>query len=104
MDEDPQQVWAKPHDAPALAQPEMSEGNWWYQYPNGQWIWWSAEKNAWVPVEVTRSAPTKWWVYALVVIAALTLIGSFIGAIISQLPELQEEIERQQDQINVLQV
>ena len=100
--DDPQQVWSKPHDAPASAQPQSSDGNWWYQYPNGQWIWWSAEKNAWVPVEVPRSTPTKWWVYALVIVAALVLIGSFLGAIISQVPEIRDEIERQQDQINVL--
>lgn len=118
MADDPRDVWSRPHGSPTstgdpapsaapadtpLAQRPMSDGNWWYQYPSGQWIWWSAEKNAWVPVEVTRSAPTRWWVYALVIIAALILIVSFIGAIISRLPELQEEIERQQqDQISVL--
>ena len=80
----------------------MAQGNWWYQYPNGQWVWFNSQTSSWQPVEVRHSAKTQWWVYAIVIVAVLVVVGTMIAAM-SQLPEVireQQEILEQQE-INV---
>jgi hypothetical protein len=99
--DDPQQIWSRPHGVAEPGQPQMSQGNWWYQYPTGQWIWWSAEKNEWVAVEPKRVVPTPWWVYALIVLAVLIVTVAIVTAV-SQVPELLEKQQRLENETNVL--
>ena len=119
MADDPRDVWSRPHgQAPASPgveappgpgatpeSPQMTHGNWWYQYPTGQWIRWSPERNEWVTVagdnrSTMQQIGTPWWVYALITIAILGVIAIITGIVVNW-EEIANETNRLQNEINV---
>ena len=73
---------------------EPSGGVWWYQYPDGTWVWWSASEARWVRIDPPRTAKTPAWVFLIVIVAALLWL--VFGAMIArELPDiLRDEIRR----------
>ena len=71
-----------------------SQGVWWYQYPDGTWVWWSAPEERWVRIDPPRTSKTPAWVFLVIVAAALFWIV-FGWMIVRELPDiLSEEIRR----------
>ncbi len=73
---------------------QASQGTWWYQYPDGTWVWWSTDESRWVRLEVPQTAPTPRWVWLLIAIAIVVTIVGGVAAVREFPDYLEQELER----------
>ena len=77
---------------------QRADGTWWYQYPDGTWVWWSKDESRWVRLEAPRVVRTPRWVWLLIALAVIVSIAGGI-VVVQQFPDyLEEDLERMEQQ------